>query len=58
MTTGIDLFVHQGKSVLVTGGASGLGLACARAIAEAGTFVALADIQEVGQNFNKRLHKR
>lgn len=35
-----------GKSVIVTGAASGIGLACARAFADAGAKVALSDIDE------------
>ena len=36
----------QGKSVVVTGGASGIGLACARAFSREGALVSLWDIQE------------
>lgn len=35
----------KGKSVLITGGASGIGLACARSIALQGAFITIADIQ-------------
>jgi NAD(P)-dependent dehydrogenase (short-subunit alcohol dehydrogenase family) len=42
--TGLNSF--QGKSVVVTGGASGIGLACARAFSREGASVALWDIQE------------
>ena len=40
-----DLSALKGKSVLVTGGASGLGLASTRAFAAAGAYVTIADIQ-------------
>jgi 2-hydroxycyclohexanecarboxyl-CoA dehydrogenase len=36
----------QGTTAIVTGGASGIGLACAEALAERGTKVALFDIQQ------------
>ncbi|KAI9373000.1 hypothetical protein BJX61DRAFT_542198 [Aspergillus egyptiacus] len=40
-----DLSRLNGKSALITGGASGLGLATARKWAEAGVYVTIADIQ-------------
>lgn len=36
----------SGKSVLITGGGSGIGLACARAFLEAGAKVAIAEVEE------------
>ncbi|KAF1847651.1 NAD(P)-binding protein [Cucurbitaria berberidis CBS 394.84] len=36
----------QGRSVLVTGAASGIGLACATKIAESGAYVTISDLQE------------
>ncbi|KAL6720037.1 hypothetical protein ACLMJK_001958 [Lecanora helva] len=42
---GLDLSALKGKSVLITGGASGLGLATTRAFAAAGAFVTIADVQ-------------
>lgn len=46
----LDISSLRGRSVLVTGGASGIGLACATDIAEAGALVTISDIQEeVGQ---------
>lgn len=46
----IDVSSLRGRSVLVTGGAAGIGLACATKIAEAGALVTICDLQEaVGQ---------
>ncbi|KJK60750.1 insect type alcohol dehydrogenase ADH-like classical c SDR [Aspergillus parasiticus SU-1] len=52
LDTTVDLGTLQGKSALITGGASGIGLATARAWAAAGMYVTIADIQplETGQN--------
>lgn len=38
----------RGRTALVTGGASGIGAACARALAEQGVAVKIADIDDVG----------
>ena len=54
----INLSALKGKSVLVTGGASGLGAAFVRAFAEAGAYVTIADIQaEMGQKHAEELKK-
>ncbi|KAF2112760.1 hypothetical protein BDV96DRAFT_156951 [Lophiotrema nucula] len=45
-TTPLDTSNLAGKSILVTGGASGIGLACVTAFASAGAFVTIADLQE------------
>ena len=42
-----DIFSLKGKSAFITGGASGIGLATARAWAKAGAYVTIADIQSV-----------
>lgn len=47
MSSLVDLSSLKGKSVLITGGASGLGLATAREFAAAGAYVTIADIQPV-----------
>ena len=44
----------ENKVALVTGAASGLGLATARAFAEAGAFVVLADWNEKTRNLPRR----
>ena len=52
-----DLGLLKGKSALVTGGASGIGLATVRAWAAAGVHVTIADIQsiEAGQKLAEEL---
>ncbi|KAH7335102.1 hypothetical protein BKA66DRAFT_577497 [Pyrenochaeta sp. MPI-SDFR-AT-0127] len=42
----IDVSSLKGRSVLVTGGAASIGLACAAKIAEAGALVTISDLQE------------
>jgi 5'-hydroxyaverantin dehydrogenase len=53
----VNLALLKDKSVLVTGGASGIGLATARAWAAAGAYVTIADIQpvEAGQQLAAEL---
>lgn len=55
--TDVDLGLLKAKSALVTGGASGIGLATVRAWAAAGAYVTIADIQpiEVGQKLAEEL---
>jgi 5'-hydroxyaverantin dehydrogenase len=43
----LDLAALKGRSVLVTGGGSGIGLASAQAFASAGAYVTIADIQPI-----------
>jgi 5'-hydroxyaverantin dehydrogenase len=42
----LDVSSLRGRSVLITGGAAGIGLACATKIAEAGALVTIADMNE------------
>jgi NAD(P)-dependent dehydrogenase (short-subunit alcohol dehydrogenase family) len=46
----------KGRTVAITGGASGLGMACTRRFLEAGANVLIMDVnQEAGNNFLKEL---
>ncbi|KAF1997063.1 NAD(P)-binding protein [Amniculicola lignicola CBS 123094] len=45
-TTPLDASTLKDKSILVTGGASGIGQACVEAYASYGAFVTIADLQE------------
>ncbi|KAK2763780.1 hypothetical protein FQN54_009397 [Arachnomyces sp. PD_36] len=52
----VDYAVLRGKSVVITGGASGIGEAMARGFVKAGAFVTIADIQEeLGNGLVKEL---
>jgi 5'-hydroxyaverantin dehydrogenase len=55
--TKVDVGFLKGKSALITGGASGIGLATARAWAAAGVYMTIADIQpiEAGQKLAEEL---
>ena len=58
MSSSLDLSTLKGKSVLITGGASGFGLATSRSFAAAGAYVTIADIQseeEVGDKIAQEL---
>ncbi|KAF2465690.1 NAD(P)-binding protein [Lindgomyces ingoldianus] len=55
-TAALDTSTLKGKSVLVTGGASGIGLACVEAFAKHGAVVTVVDLQEeAGQAIAKEL---
>ncbi|KAL5115351.1 hypothetical protein ACEQ8H_006727 [Pleosporales sp. CAS-2024a] len=43
----LDFSSLRGRSVLITGGASGIGLACAKKLAESGALLTLSDLNEV-----------
>jgi 5'-hydroxyaverantin dehydrogenase len=52
----IDISSLRGRSVVITGGAAGIGLACATKLAEAGALVTISDVQEVaGQAATREL---
>ena len=52
----IDKTTIKGKTALVTGGASGIGAATAKALAEAGAIVTIADINaEAGEKYAQEL---
>lgn len=55
MSSAVNLSALKGKSVLITGGASGLGLATARSFAAAGAYVTIADLQDVGEEIAQEL---
>jgi 5'-hydroxyaverantin dehydrogenase len=42
----LDVSSLKGRSILITGGASGIGLACATELAKAGALITISDIQE------------
>lgn len=46
----------RGKSVIVTGGANGIGEACVRAFVAAGAFVTFGDVSERGKELEKELN--
>ncbi|KAI9878199.1 MAG: hypothetical protein M1830_001591 [Pleopsidium flavum] len=55
----INTSMLKGKSILVTGGASGLGAEFVRAFGEAGAYVTIADIQaELGQKHAEALKEK
>jgi NAD(P)-dependent dehydrogenase (short-subunit alcohol dehydrogenase family) len=45
-TTGFDVMSLRGKSVVITGAASGIGEACMRSFVSAGAFVTFGDLAE------------
>jgi NAD(P)-dependent dehydrogenase (short-subunit alcohol dehydrogenase family) len=49
-----DLFSLEGKRALVTGGAGGIGAACAKALAGAGATVALSDLEDASERLRER----
>ncbi|PKS13177.1 hypothetical protein jhhlp_000521 [Lomentospora prolificans] len=54
-TLPIDRSQAKGKSIIVTGGANGMGESCVRAFVAAGAFVTFADVNERGYEVEKEL---
>jgi NAD(P)-dependent dehydrogenase (short-subunit alcohol dehydrogenase family) len=55
-TLPIDREKVKGKSVIVTGGANGMGETCVRAFVASGAFVTFADVNERGYEVEKELN--
>jgi len=53
----IDVSKAKGKSVIITGGANGMGETCVRAFAAAGANVTIADVNERGHALAAELNK-
>jgi NAD(P)-dependent dehydrogenase (short-subunit alcohol dehydrogenase family) len=56
-TTPIDHAKLKGKSVIITGGANGMGETCVRHFAAAGAYVTIADMNPRGQDISAELNK-
>lgn len=54
-TVPLDKSKLQGKSVIITGGANGIGEQCVREFAEAGAYVTFADVNERGRALEQEL---
>jgi NAD(P)-dependent dehydrogenase (short-subunit alcohol dehydrogenase family) len=48
----------KGKSVIITGGANGMGETCVREFAAAGAYVTIADVNERGHDLSAELNKQ
>lgn len=57
-TTPIDRSKVKGKSVIITGGANGMGETCVRHFADAGAFVTIADVNKRGHELSAELNKQ
>jgi len=55
-TTLIDRSQVKGKSVIITGGANGIGETCVRAFVAAGAFVTFGDLNDRGHEIEKELN--
>ncbi|KAH7086472.1 hypothetical protein FB567DRAFT_528027 [Paraphoma chrysanthemicola] len=56
-TTPIDHAQLKGKSVIITGGANGMGETCVRHFAASGAFVTIADMHPRGEEISAELNK-
>jgi NAD(P)-dependent dehydrogenase (short-subunit alcohol dehydrogenase family) len=52
-----DLSAARGKSVIITGGANGMGETCVRAFVAAGAFVTFGDLNDRGVDIQKELNE-
>jgi NAD(P)-dependent dehydrogenase (short-subunit alcohol dehydrogenase family) len=57
-TTPIDHANLKGKTVIITGGANGMGETCVRHFAEAGAHVTIADMNTRGQELSTELNQK
>ncbi|KAF2012450.1 NAD(P)-binding protein [Aaosphaeria arxii CBS 175.79] len=57
-TTPIDTSNARGKSVIITGGANGMGETCVRAFAAAGANVTFGDVNDRGHEIEKELNSK
>lgn len=57
-TLPIDPSKVRGKSVIITGGANGMGETCVRVFAEAGAKVTFGDVNERGREIEKELNNK
>ncbi|KAH8695728.1 hypothetical protein GQ44DRAFT_744530 [Phaeosphaeriaceae sp. PMI808] len=57
-TIPIDQTKVKGRSVIITGGANGLGETCVRHFAEAGSFVTIADLNKRGHHLASELNQK
>lgn len=48
----------KGKSVIITGGANGMGETCVRHFAESGAFVTIADVNKRGYELSSEINKK
>ncbi len=55
-TLPIDRQKAEGKSVIITGGANGIGETCVRAFVAAGAFVTFADVNDRGHEVEQELN--
>jgi NAD(P)-dependent dehydrogenase (short-subunit alcohol dehydrogenase family) len=57
-TLPIDRSKIKGKSIIVTGGANGMGEACVRDFVASGAFVTFGDVNERGYEMEKELNQK
>lgn len=57
-TIPIDYAQLKGKSVIITGGANGMGETCVRRFAESGAYVTIADLNKCGYELSSELNQK